>query len=156
MKKILAWALVLLMVVGLFAGCTNEPKPTDPTVVDPTDPVVEDNSANLASALEYLETMYKTVSEITGKDFTRPSSIPFGLDRYDITWTTNTDEVKVVDNGDGTVTIDVTFNNSFYFVDYYIVDNTLDFVTCSDNIISTDNITAFVNNANFFVCFEVS
>ena len=107
MKKILAWALVLLMVVGLFAGCTNEPKPTDPTVVDPTDPVVEDNSANLASALEYLETMYKTVSEITGKDFTRPSSIPFGLDRYDITWTTNTDEVKVVDNGDGTVTIDV-------------------------------------------------
>ena len=107
MKKILAWALVLLMVVGLFAGCTNEPKPTDPAVVDPTDPVVEDNSANLASALEYLETMYKTVSEITGKDFTRPSSIPFGLDRYDITWTTNTDEVKVVDNGDGTVTIDV-------------------------------------------------
>lgn len=62
MKKIFAWALVLMMVVGLFAGCDgNTENPTDAPAA----------SSNLASAMEYLEAMYKEVGEKTPKDFIR-------------------------------------------------------------------------------------
>lgn len=46
-KKLLSILLVMTMMVALFAGCNNDPKPTDPSKNDPkptdSQPVVEDN-----------------------------------------------------------------------------------------------------------------
>lgn len=43
MKKLIAMLLAMLMVIGLFAGCTEQPATTDPVETDPvvTDPVEE-------------------------------------------------------------------------------------------------------------------
>ncbi len=102
MKRVIAWVLLLTMCLGLFAGCRqNEENPTTSVnVVDTTD---------LESALEYIKTVYKKVSEKTPKDFTRIGNVPVNGVDYEVVWSTDVDEefVKIVKGSDGMVTIDV-------------------------------------------------
>ncbi len=110
MKKVLAWVLLFVLVLGMFAGCKrNQDEPettpsTDPSVVTPEGPTAED-------AMEYLRAMYPDADE--------PTKTPVNYDRYGIVriagvpftvvWTVDVGEdlVKVVVKEDGNVTIDV-------------------------------------------------
>lgn len=55
MKKLIAMLLAMLMVIGLFAGCAEQPKPTDPVATDPvaTDPVTPTEPAKDPVTLEW-------------------------------------------------------------------------------------------------------
>ena len=110
MKKVLAWVLLFVLVLGMFAGCKrNQDEPettpsTDPSVVTPEGPTAED-------AMEYLRAMYPDADE--------PTKTPVNYDRYGIVriagvpftvvWTVDVGEdlVKIVVKEDGNVTIDV-------------------------------------------------
>ena len=113
MKRLIAILLVVASLTGLLAGC-GKPNDTATTPsAEETTPAISVNPEDLASALEYLRTIYKEVAEKTPADFERVSVLRVGADAYPITWTADADEsaVKIVDNGNGTVTIDVNENN---------------------------------------------
>ena len=114
MKKILAWVLVLVLLLGMLAGCRQrdpEPeKPIDGSSVDT--PVDNENGGPTADeAMEYLRAIYKDTEE--------PTPTPVNYDRYGIVriagvpftvvWTVDVGEdlIQVVVNEDGSVTIDV-------------------------------------------------
>ena len=59
MKKLLALILALVMCIGLFAGCNNQPDPTDAPTDAPTDPPV----VLPASSLEILEKVWAEYGE---------------------------------------------------------------------------------------------
>ncbi len=108
MKKVLAWVLLFVLVLGMFAGCKkNQDEPTTPSdasVATPEGPTAED-------AMAYLCAMYKDTEE--------PTPTPVNYDRYGIVriagvpftvvWTVDVEEdlIKIIVNDDGTVTIDV-------------------------------------------------
>ena len=60
MKRILAWALTLVLVLGLFAGCgkTEEAPAT-------TAPVVQDEVITANDALAYLKALYPKSEEVS-------------------------------------------------------------------------------------------
>ena len=109
MKKVLAWILLFVLVLGMFAGCKKKTQDdpttsTDPVATTPEGPTAQD-------ALEYLKAMYPDTEE--------PTQTPVNYNRYGIVriagvpftvvWTVDVAEdlVKIVVNDDGTVTIDV-------------------------------------------------
>ena len=102
MKRILAWALLLCLTVGLFAGCKKAettPEPTEGTYI------------TAEAAMEYLKVLYKTADEAlkTPRDYERYGVIRVGGEPFTVVWTVEgaDDMVKVV-TGDGEmVTIDV-------------------------------------------------
>ena len=102
MKRVLAWVLVLVLCLGLFAGCKkNNTEPTGGSnVVD---------TADLEAALEYIKTVYRKVSETTPKDYKRIGVVPVNGHQFEVVWTADVGEeyVKVVKEADGMVTIDV-------------------------------------------------
>ena len=73
MKRFLAWVLVLVLVLGMFAGCKRkkdeEPTTpsTDPVATTPEGPTAED-------AMEYLCAMYPDTEE--------PTRTPVNYERY--------------------------------------------------------------------------
>lgn len=76
MKKLLAMLLAIMMVVGLFAGCTSTPVATDPVATDPvaTDPVATDPDDYSAMSIEELKPLIETITEgkltmVTSPDF---------------------------------------------------------------------------------------
>ncbi len=105
MKKLLAFALMLAMVVTMFAGCSPE-EPVD-DVNTPVDEVVETDG--LADAVAYVKTIYKNAAEITSKDYERIGTVPVGDVKYTVVWTVDVSEdiAKVVVAENGMVTIDV-------------------------------------------------
>ena len=99
MKRLIAIALLLAMMLTLFAGCNSSaPQETEA----PTDAVVVDTAA-LEAAAEYLKTIYKDVEESTPVDFQRVAAVRVGLDSFDIAWSVNVAEdlVKIVKNENG-------------------------------------------------------
>ena len=102
MKRVLAWVMVLVLCLGLFAGCKkNNTEPTGGSnVVD---------TADLEAALEYIKTVYRKVSETTPKDYKRIGVVPVNGHQFEVVWTADVGEeyVKVVKEADGMVTIDV-------------------------------------------------
>lgn len=85
MKKIIALLLVLVMSLGLFAGCVEQP------VEDP----------NLAAAKDYLYAMYKEEEGTkTTRNFDRVAVVRIDGTNYDIDWA-----VKVVSGDEGIVTV---------------------------------------------------
>ena len=107
MKKVLAWVLLIVLLLGMFAGCKKnqeEPETSAPTEFVPEGPTAED-------AMEYLCAMYKDTEE--------PTQTPVNYERYGIVriagipftvvWTVDVAEnlIQIVVNDDGTVTIDV-------------------------------------------------
>lgn len=72
----------------------------------------ETGTDGLTAAKDYLHAMYKDESTVTPNDIVRASVIKVGADTYNVTWTVNVksgsaEDVKVVVNDNGTVTIDV-------------------------------------------------
>ena len=113
MKKLTAWALLLAMVVAMFAGCSNEktPETTAPTT-PATEPVQAESG--LADAVSYVKAIYKNAAEVTAKDYEVIAVVPMGAEKYDITWTVDVaeDVVAIVVGENGMVTIDVNENSN--------------------------------------------
>ena len=104
MKRVLAWILVVVLCLGLFAGCKKN-KDTDPTTGG--DATVA--TADLQAALEYIKTVYKKPAEKTPKDYQRIGVVPVNGKQYEVVWSADVGEefIKVVKGTDGMVTIDV-------------------------------------------------
>ena len=81
MKKILVCALVLVLCITALVACNPNA------------------DEGLASAKEYLQTMYEKAAVETGKDFTRPAIVKIGDTTYDVEWTVS------VTSGPKTVTV---------------------------------------------------
>lgn len=113
MKRIIALLLVLVMLLGTFAGCKRQQEvaaPTEPSV-DVVETVVDEN---LDKALEYLRVFYLNAPEKTPMDYTRLGTVRVSDSVYEVVWTVEFEDetvdpslIKVVVNEDGTVTIDV-------------------------------------------------
>ena len=104
MKRVLAWILVVVLCLGLFAGCKKN-KDTDPTTGGDTTVT----TADLQAALEYIKTVYKKPAEKTPKDYQRIGVVPVNGKQFEVVWTADVGEefIKVVKGTDGMVTIDV-------------------------------------------------
>ena len=112
MKKLTAWALLLAMCVAMFAGCSNTAEPTEAPTAAPTEAPTEAVSG-LADAAAYLKTIYKTAEgTVTAKDYEVVGVVPVGAEKFQITWTVDTEEVAIVANENGMVTVDVNEEGS--------------------------------------------
>ncbi len=114
MKKIIAWTLLVVMLLGLFAGCKKTPvDPTDPTeatqATKPNVDIIEDGEAAIDDVIEYLKIIYKDDGAKTPVDFQRFGVVRIAGIPFEVIWTADVGEdlVKAVVNEDGTVTIDV-------------------------------------------------
>ncbi len=96
MKRILACLLALVMCVCVLAACTTEP----------ADNNVETESG-LTLAKEYLKTMYEDATEATPADYKVVGVVNIDGVVYSITWTADSDTVKIIPGDDKMVTIDV-------------------------------------------------
>ncbi len=90
MKKIIALLLVLVMTLGIFAGCGNNAAAETPTVA----------AASVVDAKAYLYAMYKDSAETITRGFTRVAVVAIDGVSYPVTWT--------VDNENVTITADAT------------------------------------------------
>ena len=92
MKKFISFALVLAMVLCLFAGCDQKP--------------AAEEGAGLADAKEYLYTMYKKDPVVTTNDYVLVGAVSIDGVSYKVTWTVDNEAITVVP-ADTTVTIDL-------------------------------------------------
>ena len=100
MKKLTAWALLLAMIVAMFAGCsTNEPAET-------TAPATAEDY--LADATAYVRSMYKDKAGKVLRDFDVVASVKVGAFTYEVMWTSDvTEGVAIGAPVDNKITIDV-------------------------------------------------
>ena len=106
MKRILAWVLVLVMALGLFAGCKKQEEA--PTTTQP----VQEEVISANDAMAYLKALYPKTEEAqkTPINYERPGIIRVGGIPFTIVWSTDLPEeqIKIIVSEDGaTVTIDV-------------------------------------------------
>lgn len=98
MKKILVCVLVLVMCITALVACN----PTDGSTPD---------LSGLNSAKAYLQNQYREAATNTLADFERLATLKVGTASFTVEWTASVTSgpqtVTVVDNGDGTVTIDI-------------------------------------------------
>ena len=94
-RRLMAGALVLMLMLTCFAGCGNEEAAAP--------------SATAEDAIAYLKAIYKDDGAQTAVDFERFSIVRISGIPFEVVWTANVDEalVKVTTNDDGTATIDV-------------------------------------------------
>ena len=110
MKRILAWVLLLVMVLGMFAGCKNteDPTPTtDPATTAPQGSGIQGPGAQ--DAIDYLKSLYQDDGTETPVDYNRYGIVRVGGIEFKIEWSVDVAEdlVKIVVNEDGTVTVDI-------------------------------------------------
>jgi len=65
----------------------------------------------LADAASYLKLMYRNALETTPNDYTVVGRVMIGAQEYPVTWTADSETVKIVPGEDGMVTIDVDEQN---------------------------------------------
>ena len=108
MKKFIAWTLVLVLCLGMFAGCAENPVGSTPGT---TAGAAENDG--LAKAAKYLKALYNTAPVETGVDYERTTVVPVGKVKYTVTWAVDVAEdlVKIVAGENNTVTIDVNEDN---------------------------------------------
>ena len=111
MKKMTVWALLLAMVVAMFAGCSNTPAET---TAPATEAPVTEAASGLADAVAYVKTIYKNAADITAKDYEVISVVPMGTEKFEIVWSVDVaeDVVAVVPGENGMTLIDVNENSS--------------------------------------------
>ena len=110
MKRVLAWMLLLVMVLGMFAGCKpkEDPTPTtDPVTTAPQQSGVKGPGAQ--DAIDYLKSLYQDDGTETPVDYNRYGIVRVGGIEFMIEWSVDVAEdlVKIVVNEDGTVTVDI-------------------------------------------------
>ena len=108
MKKLTVWALLLAMVVTMFAGCSNTPaETTAPATEAPTEA-----ASGLADAVAYVKTIYKNAADITAKDYEVISVVPMGAEKFEISWSVDVaeDVVAVIPGDNGMTLINVNEN----------------------------------------------
>lgn len=95
-RRMMAGALVLMLMLTCFAGCGE----------DSNNAVA---GATAEDAIAYLKAIYKDDGAQTAVDFERFSIVRISGVPFEVVWTANVDEsmVKVTVNDDGTATIDV-------------------------------------------------
>ena len=124
MKRIIALLLVLVMAMGLFAGCElNNNQPTEPA---PTEPTVDATANDLDNARAFLKTMYKdTNGTQTKRDYTVVSVVSIGDRSYNVNWTievvSGDPEAVAVEAGEATTTIKILNNEPTEKVEYNLV-----------------------------------
>lgn len=89
MKKLSLIIIALLLCVSLFAACGGK------------------NNEGLEAASAYLHNLYKDSAEITAADYEVAGKVIIDGVTYTVTWTVDSDKVKVEDLGNGFVKIDV-------------------------------------------------
>lgn len=107
MKRIIACALLLAMLLTLFAGCNTSAN----NEITPSQDAVVDTSA-LEAAIEYLKTIYKDVEESTPVDYQRVATVRIGTDAFSVAWSVDVSEdlIKITESN-GMVTVDVSDAN---------------------------------------------
>ncbi len=111
MKKIIVWALVLALCVGMLAGCEAGPGETTASneTTGPAETTAPAADNGLADAVAYIRTVYKDAAEITGKDYDRIGLVPMGDVTHTVTWSADVSEdlisFTVAENGKVTVNV---------------------------------------------------
>ena len=107
MKRIIACALLLAMLLTLFAGCNTSAN----NEITPSQDAVVDTSA-LEATVEYLKTIYKDVEESTPVDYQRVATVRIGTDAFSVAWSVDVSEdlIKITESN-GMVTVDVSDAN---------------------------------------------
>ena len=98
MKKYIAFALVLVLCLSVFAGCEKDSV---------------EKTSDLQSAKDYVYNTYKNASDTYIADYKVIGKVLVGEKTFNITWTTDAAEenVKIVPGDDGMVTIDINETN---------------------------------------------
>ena len=109
MKRTIAWILVLVLCLGVFAGCAEKPAAS----TNPGTTAGAAENEGLQKAAKYLKALYNTAPVETGVDFERTTIVPVGTVQYTVTWAVNVAEdlVKIVAGENNTVVIDVNEDN---------------------------------------------
>ena len=94
MKKVFASMALLTMCISSFVACSNNADSSN-------------GESDLTAARKYLYAMYKSAAETTPADYNVVGVVSIGGVAFDVDWTVDSQTVKIVPNGDKTVTIDV-------------------------------------------------
>ena len=107
MKRTIAWILVLVLCLGVFAGCAKNPTGSTPSTT-----VGAEENDGLQKAAKYLKALYNGAPEKTSADYERTSVVPVGNVKYTVTWSVDVSEdlVKVIP-GETVTVIDVKEEN---------------------------------------------
>ncbi len=101
MNRYITWILLIVILLGVFAGCKKD-------VAEPTTSVTE-ATADIYDAMAFLKNLYKNDGAQTPVDFKRFCVVRIAGIPFEVKWTTGAheDAVKIVENGNSLVTIDV-------------------------------------------------
>ncbi len=112
MKRILVLLMALVMCLGCFAACTEQPP--------------EKEGETLSEAVEYLRTIYKDNAKETPADYDVVGKIVIGDTTFTVTWTTDNASIAVKESSKaGFYTIDLPAKNDAA-VDYKLTATVAD------------------------------
>ena len=119
MKKILALLLALVMCLTVLTSCdvqgtieqvkdtvtgvVDQIKDKIDSIIDPEEPI----NYQIDKAEAFLKNMYKDANPVTGADYEVVGTVRVANIPYAVTWTTNTEEVKIVALENGNYLVDV-------------------------------------------------
>ena len=109
MKKLFAWLLLVVLLVGVLAGCGCQAKQDETQQEPTTETAPAAPSEDIQAVIDYLKWIYKDNGAETPVDFERFGIVRIAGVPYEVVWTADVGEdlVKIVVNDDGTVTIDI-------------------------------------------------
>ena len=139
MKRILILLLALVMCLGCFAACNNEPTGEETTVGDTTvgdeTQGPEAEGATLTDAVKYLRSIYKDSAKETPADYDVVGKVVIGDTEFAVTWATDNADivVKVSEKNAAFYTIDIPTKND-EVKDYTLTATITDAAGQSENV----------------------